>query len=201
MSHASTASRSAVDTPSSPTASSTGPPKTSTCSPTFFGGVQAAAALVTAALVRHGLDVDLVSDTSELGELFAGFERDSVEYEIRRGTAAVRLQLVRFDRGHRPVLMGIGPVLHIKDVIGTKVAAMATRAEPRDFVDVAAALQRYNREQVLNLALRADPALTDEDFTEAMRFLDRVPDRIFHQWATSAAVSELREQFAAWPRP
>jgi hypothetical protein len=43
-------------------------------------------------------------------------------------------------------VLDIGPVLHLDDVIGSKVAAMAVRAEPRDFVDVAAALDRCSRE-------------------------------------------------------
>jgi hypothetical protein len=74
-----------------------------------------------------------------------------VEYEVRHGERTVRLQLVRFDRSRRPVAMAIGPVLHLDDVLGTKVAALATRAEPRDFIDVAAALSRYSRRELVEL--------------------------------------------------
>jgi hypothetical protein len=79
------------------------------------------------------------------------------------------VQLVRFDRRRRPVEMDIGPVLDLEDVIGTKVAAMPVRAEPRDFVDVAAALDRYTREQLIDLGRRADQTVTDEEFVDAMR--------------------------------
>lgn len=102
-----------------------------------------------------------------------------VEFEVRQGNQTVRLQLVRFDRGRSPVVMDIGPVLHLDDVIGTKMAALATRIEPRDLIDIAAALGRYTRQQLIDLGRRADPALTDEEFADAMRRLDRLDDTVF----------------------
>jgi len=101
------------------------------------GGVRAAAELVTAALTEAGMSVADIPQTTEMGEVFYGFENDMAEFEVRHGDQVVLLQLVRFDRGRRPVLMEIGPVLHLDDVIGSKVAALATRAAPRDYVDVA----------------------------------------------------------------
>jgi hypothetical protein len=38
------------------------------------------------------------------------------------------LQLAYFDRGHDPVLTGLGPVLDLQDVAGSKVCALAGRA-------------------------------------------------------------------------
>jgi hypothetical protein len=84
------------------------------------GAVQVAAQLVERALTDAGFDVDVIVETSELGDLFYGFERDMVEFEIRRNDKTVRLQLCRFDRSQSPVVMEIGPVLDINDVIGTK---------------------------------------------------------------------------------
>ena len=46
------------------------------------------------------------------------------------------LQMSYFDRGHRPVIMDIGPVLDLDDVLGGKVAALASRAAERDYIDV-----------------------------------------------------------------
>lgn len=34
-----------------------------------------------------------------------------------------------------PVMMDVGPVLHIDDVVAGKMSALFTRAEPRDFLD------------------------------------------------------------------
>jgi hypothetical protein len=80
--------------------------------------VQAAAELVQARLVDAGMAIDVIPETSEVGEIFDGFERDMVEFEVRQGDNIVRLQLVRFDRSHSPVVMEVGPVLHINDVVG-----------------------------------------------------------------------------------
>jgi hypothetical protein len=163
-------------------------------------GVQAAAELVRATLLNAGLAVDVIPETSELGELFYGFEREMVEFEVREADNIVRLQLVRFDRSRSPVVMEVGPVLHIDDVVGSKVAAMATRAEPRDFIDVAALLARYSAEQLVKLGLRSDPALTNEDFADALRRLDRLDDSVFADLygRTTDEIAEIRARFATW---
>jgi hypothetical protein len=49
--------------------------------------------------------------------------------------------------GHRPVP-------HFDDVLGSKVAP-ATRAEPRNYIDAAAALRRYTRQQLIDLVFPA----------------------------------------------
>jgi hypothetical protein len=166
------------------------------------GGVPAAGELVVAALTAAGLVVQEVPETTELGDVFYGFENDMIEYVVSRGQEVMRLQLVCFDRARGPVLMDIGPVLHLDDVIGTKVAALATRAYPRDFVDVGAALARYTRAELRDLALRADPALTDEEFADAMRRFDRLDDDVLYdQYGLSGEqVAEIRSRFADWPR-
>jgi len=99
-------------------------------------------------------------------------------------------------------MMDIGPVLHIDDVVGSKVAAMATRAEPRDFIDVAAVLGSDSPQRLVDLGLRSDPALTNEDFTDAIRRLDRLDDSVFAELygRTPEQIAEIRARFEAWPR-
>jgi predicted nucleotidyltransferase component of viral defense system len=165
--------------------------------------VQAAAGLVAAALAEAGFTAADVTSGSDLAEAFDGFERDMTEFEVARGGQAVRLQLVRFHRSRPAVMMDIGPVLHLDDLLGTKVSAMATRAEPRDYMDVAAALRTYDRRHLLKLASRADPDLVDEEFTEAMRRLDQLPDYVFREQPyqlTPAEIRDLRAAFSDWPR-
>ncbi len=52
--------------------------------------------------------------------------------------AQMMLQMAYFGRDRRPVTMDLGPVLDLEDVVGWKVVALASRAEPRDFVDTSA---------------------------------------------------------------
>jgi hypothetical protein len=96
--------------------------------------------------------------------------------------------------------MDIGPVLHLDDLLGSKVAAMATRGEPRDYADVAAALATYDREHLTALAHRADPDLTGEELAEAMLALDSLGDEVLGRDFSTEQVRDIREAFAAWPR-
>lgn len=100
------------------------------------------------------------------------------------------------------MVMEIGPVMHVDDVVGSKVAAVAGRAEVRDYIDLAAALDRYTVAELLTLARRLDPGLTDEDFTDAGRRLDAMTDqRFLHYGLTADEVSLLRQKLSVWPRP
>ena len=75
--------------------------------------------------------------------MFYGMGDGLAEWVITTpGGAQLLLQMAYFDRGRQPVLMEIGPVLDLDDAIGSKVAALATRAAERDYLDVAAALAR-----------------------------------------------------------
>jgi len=164
------------------------------------GAVQAALSPVQAALSYVGMEVSAMPEDSDLGEMFGGFQNDFAEFEVRRGDESVKLTLARFDRRLDPVDTPIGPVLHIDDVIGSKVAAMATRAEPRDYVDVAAALDAFSRMELLAMAGQSDPALTADEVAESMRALDQLPDAAFHIWIDPARVADLRARFDDWPR-
>ena len=117
------------------------------------------------------------------------------------GGEQMMLQLAHFDRARRPVMMDIGPVLDLEDVVGGKVCALASRAEPRDYLDTAAALGRYSLEQVIGFARRLDPGLTDRDFADAGQRLDRWGDQVFAPFGLGPPdVARLRKRFAAWPR-
>lgn len=139
---------------------------------------------------------------AELDELFAGFGDDLAELEVHQGEHTVRLQLARFDRHRAPVVMEIGPVLHVDDVLGSKMAALATRAEPRDFIDVAAALRVRTADELRRLVGQADPGVTEDDLPAAMTRLDRLDDTVFTDLygLTKEDVNALRAAFAGWRR-
>ena len=153
-------------------------------------------------LSEAGFAVEAVSSDEDLSDVFEGFNRDMSEYDVSRDGQSVRLQLVRFERRHSPVQMDIGPVLNLDDLLGSKVAALATRAEIRDFLDVAEALRRYPREHLITLAHDADPDLTDAEIADAMRYLDELDDRMFVKirGLTPNQIRKVRAAFSDWPR-
>jgi hypothetical protein len=161
------------------------------------GGVVAAAGEVTAALTEAGYRVA----REEGDELFAGMDEDLQEFVVSGDGRALRLTLCRLDRHRAPVVMDLGPVMHLDDLVATKVAALVNRREVRDWIDVAAALERYPLDRLLELAKRADPALDPEDIADAGRYLDRLDDARFALYGLDAPqIAQLRARLTAWPR-
>ncbi len=123
------------------------------------------------------------------------------EFLVAGGDRALRLTLCRLDRHRAPVVMDVGPVMHLDDLVATKVAALVGRREVRDYVDVAAALDRYPLARVLELARAADPGMDPADVADAGRYLDRLDDSRFAVYGLdAAAVARLREKLRDWPR-
>jgi hypothetical protein len=166
------------------------------------GGVEAAADAVEAALLGAGFGTERRDETAGLADIFDGMGEGLAEWIVTApGGEQMMLQLAYFDRSRTPVIMDVGPVLDLEDVVGGKVCALASRAEPRDYLDTAAALERYSIAQVIGFARRLDPGLTRRDFGDAGQRLDRWGDGIFAPYGLGAPeVARLREQFAAWPR-
>jgi hypothetical protein len=163
---------------------------------TTDGAAGAAADEVRSALEAAGFRVE-----EEAGEVLAGFDLDQREFLVSDGERTVVLSLCRLDRQHRPVMMDVGPVMHIDDLAATKVAALVNRREVRDYIDVAAALRHYSVEQLLTLARRQDPGLEPDDIVAAGRYLDRLNDRRFTYYGqTAEQIEVIREALAAWPR-
>jgi hypothetical protein len=161
------------------------------------GGVAAAAGEVAAALAAAGYRVV----REEGDDLFDGMSDDIQEFLVASPERALRLTLCRLDRRRAPVVMDLGPVMHLDDLVATKVAALVNRREVRDYIDVAAALERYPLDRVLELAHTADPALDPDDIADAGRYLDRLDDARFALYGLGRQeISELRQRLAPWPR-
>jgi hypothetical protein len=165
-------------------------------------GVRAAAGAVEEALRGAGYTVERQDSASDLADIFDGMGDGLAEWLITGPDGAqMMLQMAYFERDRRPVTMDLGPVLDIEDVVGWKVCALAGRVEPRDYVDTAAALGRFTTEQLIGMAKHLDPGLTDRDFADAGRQLDRMPDGLFARYGLSPAdVATVRERFRGWPR-
>ncbi|MCZ7437453.1 nucleotidyl transferase AbiEii/AbiGii toxin family protein [Micromonospora sp. WMMC241] len=164
------------------------------------GAAAAAAADVRDALRRAGYRVE-EADPGGLGEVFDGFDRDLRDFVVSRDGREIRLSLARLDRHRSPVVMDLGPVMDVRDLIANKTAALVNRREVRDYIDVAAALDRYAVTELLELARQVDPALDDADVRAAGRYLDALADRRFTRYGLDAArISGVRRRMAVWPR-
>jgi hypothetical protein len=165
-------------------------------------GVQAAAAAVEEALRSAGLGAERQNRDTGLEEVFYGFADGLAEWTVTGpGGQQTVLQITYFERNQAPVAMDVGPVLNPLDAIASKVRAFVTRAEERDVIDVAAALERYTASQLITMARHLEPGLQDEDFTDAGQRLDRLSDKVFTRYGlTPEDVAQLRKQFADWPR-
>ena len=124
------------------------------------GGPGAVTDVVRDALRAAGYEVDVTRRPEPQQGEFA-------RLEVGRGDATMHVDLARDWRQWPPVQLDVGPVLHIEDAVGSKTAALVARREPRDFIDVAAALSRYSRGDLMRLAFTRDPGLRVLDFTEA----------------------------------
>ena len=166
------------------------------------GGVEAAAGAVEAGLRAVGFATERQDKTAGLADIFEGMGEGLAEWIVTAPAGEqMVLQLAYFDRLCSPVIMDVGPVLDLEDVVGGKVCALASRAEPRDYLDTAAAMERYSIEQMIDFARRLDPGLTDRDFADAGRQLDRWGDGIFAPFGLGPEdIATVRERFAAWPR-
>jgi hypothetical protein len=109
-----------------------------------------------------------------------------------------KVELVADWRALPPVMMEIGPVLHVDDVVAGKMSALFTRAQPRDFLDVDAAVVtgRYTQEQLLELAEQADAGF-DRRILALLSVLERYPDRRFVAYGIDpVGIAAMREHFA-----
>lgn len=166
--------------------------------------VQEASAAVEAALAAAGFQAEKTpNDSAELIEIF-GYEPPGLaEWTVTSaGGEQTLLQLSYFDRAWEPVVMdGIGPVVSVEDAVGRKISAWGTRAEVRDALDVAGAMERYGIPDLVGFARRLDPGLTGQDLADAARRVDHTADESFAAYGlTPADIARVRDRLAAWPR-
>lgn len=163
--------------------------------------VSAVAAAVESALRNAGFHVERIDTFSGLLDDYPEMAELRAEWTVSRHGQQVMLQLASNSRWRHPVTMGFGPVLDARDALAGKMIALATRAEARDYIDVAAAMIRYTPEALINLAWSAEPGLTHEDFTFIGPALDHMSDAEFTRYGLSGDdIARLRRVFADWPR-
>lgn len=166
-------------------------------------GVRTVMEAVARALKAAGFHVERVdqfADAADIpgwpGEMAEGW----VEWTVARGGQQVILQMNFTEAARAPVTMDFGPVMALEDVLGAKVVALVERSEDRDYVDVGAALARFDAHQLMAWAVALEPSLTLENFAAVAWQLDAMSDDEFARYLDVEGVARLRERFSAWPR-
>jgi hypothetical protein len=163
------------------------------------GSFRDAAAAVQTALRDAGFTPDAIDMTGGLADMWDGMGDGLAEWVVTGEGGKMTLQLAFFERLRDPVqVRGLGPVLSLEDVVAGKAAALAGRAMMRDYLDIAAILERYTPGEVIALGMESDPGLEEADFAAAGQRLDQLDDLAFARYGVD--VAWLRRQFAQWPR-
>jgi len=97
---------------------------------------------------------------------------------------------------HPPTITIAGPAFAASELAVRKTLALFGRAEPRDFADVHALHQRFERSEILRAAADADDGFDLRVFVQMLRSHRRLRDEDFPP--LSMPVDALRAYFDAW---
>ena len=136
----------------------------------------------------------------EVIQRFETFARISVT-DPGEPNRSYKVELAANWRALPPVMMDIGPVMHVDDVVAGKMSALFTRAEPRDFLDIDAAVTtgRYTRTRLCELAEQADAGFDRRILADLFALLERYPDRRLAAYgAAPDHIAAMRARFKQW---
>lgn len=99
--------------------------------------------------------------------------------------------------GRPAVVSFVGPTFDPEELAGRKLAALFSRAEARDFADVFALAQRFDRGVLVERAAEVDLGLDRIRLAEMMRTIDRFADEEMLP-VDRGVVAAVRDFFRSW---
>lgn len=133
--------------------------------------------------------------------------------EVRRATWFARLRVRAADgtrlevdlgvdwRKSAPVVLGVGPVLSVEDAVGSKVSALYSRGEPRDYLDVDAIRRwgQFTDEELVNAVTERDPGFETGMFAQQLEAVRRVtPLDVRRYGVDSKQLEGVKERCMQW---
>lgn len=106
-------------------------------------------------------------------------------------------------RHEPPVHLEVGPVLSLRDAVGSKVAAAFSRGEVRDLLDIDSIRQsgRFSDTDLLLLAREHDEGFSSTVLAENLeRFTTMGPERTAQYEISADLHREITERLSAWAR-
>ena len=142
-----------------------------------------------AAWLADGLTVDIVQSA----DTFARFT-------VSDGTRTMRVDMSHDWRADPPVVLDIGPVLSRDDSVGNKVAAVFSRGEARDYIDLhGARTSGYTRAELERLGADHDLGFDLPAVARALHAAQRHSDHDFAAYGLdSTQIADLRAEIADW---
>jgi hypothetical protein len=122
------------------------------------------------------------------------------------GDDASRARVVEVDfgidwRNEPPTQLAIGPVIALRDAVGSKVAAVYSRGEARDFLDLDAIRDsgRFTDDELLTLARQHDPGLELGRFIDQLRWVNRIaPGRTIGYGVDADQLAAIKTRLTTW---
>ncbi|AQX82315.1 hypothetical protein BWO91_16585 [Plantibacter flavus] len=179
------------------------------------------------AIREHGLvdrlthDVDLFTNNVDPAAFELAVDRLAVELrrtghgvdEVRRHRQFAQLHVSTEDgraveidlavdwRELEPVKLSVGPVLSVTDAVASKVGALYTRLEARDFIDVDAIRLsgRFTDDQLLAAVAERDAGFERTMFADQLQQIRRVTDDRFTEYGHALEqIVALKQRFMDW---
>lgn len=105
-------------------------------------------------------------------------------------------------RAAEPVTLSVGPVLSLEDAVGSKVVAVYSRAEVRDYLDLDAIREsgRFTDGQLLDLAADRDPGFDVEMFAGQLEQINRITStlRVEEYGVGEQELAHLKSRLSGW---
>lgn len=147
---------------------------------------------LTAAMRERGLEVVEVRNAPQ----FANFSVASPAGQT------VEVDLGVDWRAAEPVTLSIGPVLSLEDAVGSKVVAVYSRAEVRDYLDLDAIREskRFTDGQLLDIAADRDPGFDVGMFAAQLDQVKRISStiRVQEYGVGEHELAQLKSRLSGW---
>jgi hypothetical protein len=154
------------------------------------------------ALTAQGYRVTPTRTTPEFARLLV----EEAETGDDASDDASRARVVEVDfgidwRNEPPTQLAIGPVIALRDAVGSKVAAVYSRGEARDFLDLDAirGSGRFTDDELLALATQHDPGLELGHFIDQLRWVNRIaPGRTIGYGVDADQLGAIKTRLSTW---
>ncbi|MGO1591374.1 MAG: nucleotidyl transferase AbiEii/AbiGii toxin family protein [Ancrocorticia sp.] len=157
------------------------------------GEFQSALKRLVSKLVEQGVDVSISRQSDEYARLTLRSPNQE-DLSIDLGVDW---------RGSEPAELDIGPVLSLLDSVGSKVAALYSRNEARDFLDVDTIRETgaFSDTELIDMAKRFEPNFDLEYFTHVLqRSANIIPEQVQPYGITPTQLVAIQDRLMMWAR-